>query len=467
MIGKIIKGTSFRGALNYLFFGNKNSRNKNSVVVASNMAGTNPRELSKEFSAFRKLRPSLGKAVCHISLSLSPEDRKLSNDEFGQVAQDFLKQMGFDECPFVAIRHHDTEHPHIHIIVSRIKPNSSVVSDKQDFQRAEKIIRQMESRLGLRSVLPSRQTLKRKRRKSNIGDQNMDISKIQADLTHKLDQAKAHTTLIDDFFKLCARMGITLEPLMEGLNISGIIYKYLGLRFPSSSLGESYTWKALAKHFSLPGIATLHLMGLFKSQPKVIDNQVACKDSTFRFSRDERRNTLNEQYIEEMAGVFSEGDYEIAIGTNCVYYQFSNNQIITDACHTIYASGVSSDQVGADYLIRLCIAKKWGEVQFKGSDNFVLQAMQQALASGLVVVPLGQKQEAMLQQLKKSRGTAQADVAGPVSTSTPATTDEANDLTLPSPKAMSNRLQGFRAKQNAEFEQNKPGAKKSHSFKSA
>ena len=69
MIGKIIKGNGFRGALEY-DLGKDGGR-----LIASNMAGTTPRELAMEFGAVRRVRPNLRKAVLHVSLAACPGDR--------------------------------------------------------------------------------------------------------------------------------------------------------------------------------------------------------------------------------------------------------------------------------------------------------------------------------------------------------------------------------------------------------
>jgi hypothetical protein len=66
MIAKAVKGTGFRGALEY-DLGKEHGR-----VIDTNMEGSDPRELAAEFGEIRKLRPGLGKAVLHVSLSAAP-----------------------------------------------------------------------------------------------------------------------------------------------------------------------------------------------------------------------------------------------------------------------------------------------------------------------------------------------------------------------------------------------------------
>lgn len=151
MIAKVIKGKGFRGLLEYL-----RATPEDEVrgrVLAGNLSGSSPRQWAAEFGLFRKLRPTLGKAVFHASISPAHEDRELSDDEYSALAQEFLIGMGFPaDAPFLVIKHEDDGHPHIHIAASRITPRGEVVSDAKDFKKAEALMRGFERKLRLRGV---------------------------------------------------------------------------------------------------------------------------------------------------------------------------------------------------------------------------------------------------------------------------------------------------------------------------
>lgn len=160
MIGKVIKGRSFRSLCVYLLNGDRGS------IIGGNMAGTTPRELAKEFGAFRKLRPNLSRAVAHIPLSAHPDDRHLSNAEWREIADTVAKGLGFEHCARVLVRHIDTEHEHVHLVLSRIDLHGKTVSDANDFQRAEKLLRQIERDHGLKQVAVAGAGVPRPKRKS-------------------------------------------------------------------------------------------------------------------------------------------------------------------------------------------------------------------------------------------------------------------------------------------------------------
>jgi hypothetical protein len=64
MIATISKGKGARGLLAYLVGDPKLPRG---IRVAGNMAGRTLRELAAEFGLVRKMRPTLGRAIAHVS----------------------------------------------------------------------------------------------------------------------------------------------------------------------------------------------------------------------------------------------------------------------------------------------------------------------------------------------------------------------------------------------------------------
>jgi len=83
-------------------------------------AGETPKELSAEFKLSRELRPNLNRVVYHSSLSLPPGEN-LNDQQWKEVANKYMSHMGFDGSQFVAVKHQDTEHSHIHILASRVR----------------------------------------------------------------------------------------------------------------------------------------------------------------------------------------------------------------------------------------------------------------------------------------------------------------------------------------------------------
>ena len=53
----------------------------------------------------------------HVSISL--EGKEKTKDELVQLGEQWLKEMGYGENPYMIYFHNNTEHPHIHIVTSR------------------------------------------------------------------------------------------------------------------------------------------------------------------------------------------------------------------------------------------------------------------------------------------------------------------------------------------------------------
>jgi hypothetical protein len=161
MIGNQVKGTSFRGVLNYLH------AKEGAELLGGTMAGETPRELAAEFRLSRQLNWRVKKAVYHASLSL-PKTEYLEDGDWLAIAQDYLHEMGFEGCQYVVYRHTDQDHDHIHIVASRIRlTDGKTVSDSWDYRRSEQVIRKLEREYQLEAVLPS---WAREKRASTTGE---------------------------------------------------------------------------------------------------------------------------------------------------------------------------------------------------------------------------------------------------------------------------------------------------------
>lgn len=114
MILKVVIGSGARGLLSYIS-GQSKTGSAHQIPFFTNMAGETVRELSREISALRKLRPNLKKAVVHVILSHDPKDRLLTDEEWKYAISVVLKAHGAEDAVFAAYTHHDTQHQHSHL----------------------------------------------------------------------------------------------------------------------------------------------------------------------------------------------------------------------------------------------------------------------------------------------------------------------------------------------------------------
>ena len=73
----------------------------------------------------------------HATLAWSREQEP-TDDEMREAAQSFLKALGMEKAHAVFIRHDDKDHPHLHIVASRIDPETGrTLSEENDFTKGQ------------------------------------------------------------------------------------------------------------------------------------------------------------------------------------------------------------------------------------------------------------------------------------------------------------------------------------------
>lgn len=102
MIGKIIAGTSFTGAVGYVM--KKQSR----VLDAEGVTSPNVRDMVQDFKDQTLLNPHIKNAVGHISLSFSSKDApRMTNALMTQIAKEYMQSMGITDTQYLLVRHLD------------------------------------------------------------------------------------------------------------------------------------------------------------------------------------------------------------------------------------------------------------------------------------------------------------------------------------------------------------------------
>ena len=129
MIAKIMKGSGFKGVINYILDPKKGTE----LIDSSGVRTDSTSHIIRSFIDQTKLNPRVGKVVGHISLSFSVQDSpKLNNEWMVKVAREYMEKMGIKDTQYIIGRHFDKEHPHIHIAFNRIDNNGKTISDRND-----------------------------------------------------------------------------------------------------------------------------------------------------------------------------------------------------------------------------------------------------------------------------------------------------------------------------------------------
>ena len=146
MMAKIVKGTSFSGVVKYILDPEKQTN----LLAADGVRLKTLGSIAQSFEAQRELNSRVSKPVGHISLDFSAQDRtKLSDEVMAHIAHDYMSRMGIVNTQYIIGRHHDKEHPHLHIAFNRVDNNGRTISDKNDRIRSEKICKELTAQYSL------------------------------------------------------------------------------------------------------------------------------------------------------------------------------------------------------------------------------------------------------------------------------------------------------------------------------
>src|SRR5690554_4895377 len=161
MIAKQSIGSSFMGALGYNLKKMHNAEKaERAELLDTNFVSLEKFVIKKEVDLVASLNPQLKKNTYHTSLNFA-QGESVSNEKMLAVAREYMEQMGFDDNPYFIFRHHDSNHPHCHILALRTKFDGSTVSDSKNYKRSEKIVRQLETKYGLQQAEASERSILR------------------------------------------------------------------------------------------------------------------------------------------------------------------------------------------------------------------------------------------------------------------------------------------------------------------
>ena len=178
MIGKVLRGTSARRLLYYLYGAGKANEHTDPHLVAG---FSDPAELEPEHRPggsrdFRRLAgllaqpmaalagPGYARPVWHCAIRAAPEDRLLSDAEWAQVAAAVMDHTGLapagDELGvrWVAVRH---AADHIHVVATLARQDGTRPRVWNDFYQVRAACHEAEARFGLRSTATADRTAAR------------------------------------------------------------------------------------------------------------------------------------------------------------------------------------------------------------------------------------------------------------------------------------------------------------------
>jgi len=148
MVGKVTSGSSFSGLSDYL----TGKPERVAWTEPRWLLGTDPKEIAREMEAAAGQSSRIEKPVYHLSISFGAGDHP-TREQMREAAERVLDRLGLSEHQAFLVAHNDTDHPHVHIMVNRVHPETGKAwQTSHDYARIEQVLRSLEKEWGLTPV---------------------------------------------------------------------------------------------------------------------------------------------------------------------------------------------------------------------------------------------------------------------------------------------------------------------------
>lgn len=181
----------------------------------------------------------------HLVISFHPEDRRLEREELRQVVEDLVETLGFADHQYIAARHDDKDHEHIHVAIHKIHPESfRIHSPAWDHQKLFTAGRALEAELGLTPLRSKAREKLPERAVDCEAHQGIESFARWAQKTLAPALRANEPRSWDDVHEVCRRFGVVLR-----LHGNGLVFEDAdqGLRVKASSVGRELSKPRLCK----------------------------------------------------------------------------------------------------------------------------------------------------------------------------------------------------------------------------
>lgn len=300
MMPNIVRGGKMAGLMNYLVGPGRANEHVNPRVIAGDdtilFAAPEGVELSRDdaldianalerprmafgtkvtkpvtkYNPETQKRETVGRTdahVWHCSLSLGPQDEKLTDEAWNRIATDFVDRMGFVDpdraksSRWVAIHHGLSKNgnDHIHLVVQMVTEDGSKQRVHGDFKKAQKVCNDLEHEYGL-TVVEGRetgQTLAAEKPGERHRQAREDAPWVERhELKRRLRSALASSTSEAQFVQRVFAAGVLIRPRFAQGTRDVIVGYKIALPCPANADREPiyYAPSKLDANLSLPAI---------------------------------------------------------------------------------------------------------------------------------------------------------------------------------------------------------------------
>jgi hypothetical protein len=114
------------------------------------------KEITERFRQRTSLNEKYYENGFHFSLNFGKREL-LSDEKMARLADRYMAEMGFEDEPYVAYRHHDAGHPHLHIVAVGVRANGSPIHiGRPQFRQSHLLCRALEKEYSLEQPVAAR-----------------------------------------------------------------------------------------------------------------------------------------------------------------------------------------------------------------------------------------------------------------------------------------------------------------------
>jgi hypothetical protein len=193
-------------------------------------------------------RRAKGNKTYHLVISFHPQDRRLTPRELEDVVRRTVRAAGLEEHQYIAVRHSEEEHEHLHVAVNKIHPETLKIHHPYKAIHAYQALASiLEEELGLRRVDRTRGYSQGQRARDFEAHQSLESFSRWARRTiggaAELDRIESWEHLHQEL----KRFGVRLVPRGNGLAIVDATRSNLACK--ASALGRRWSKQRLCERY--------------------------------------------------------------------------------------------------------------------------------------------------------------------------------------------------------------------------
>lgn len=235
MIAKIVKGSNFKGVVNYILDKEKDAE----ILVCDGLFPENKDTIAMSFDAQSKMNPKVTKPVGHIALAFSKEDEHRFTDKaMAGIALEYLERMGIKDTQVLVVRHFDKEHPHVHVAFNRIANNGRTISDRNERIRSTHICKELTLKYGLH-MANGKDNVKRNRLKEPDRTKYELYSLLKSEVSRCGNWRQLAVNL--------EKQGVEMQFKYKGKSgeVQGIVFSKNGYSFSGSKIDRQFSYSKI------------------------------------------------------------------------------------------------------------------------------------------------------------------------------------------------------------------------------